>query len=127
MSKIEKIIDQLKELSLLEASELVTAIEETFGVSASAPVAMAAPSGGGAAPAEAAAEKTEFNVKVTDVPADKKISVIKEVKNILNIGLAEAKAKVESAPFVLVENANKEDANKFKDLLSGAGATVTLD
>jgi large subunit ribosomal protein L7/L12 len=127
MSKIEKIIDQLKELSLLEASELVTAIEETFGVSASAPVAMAAPSGAGAAPAEAAAEKTEFNVKVTDVPADKKISVIKEVKNILNIGLAEAKAKVESVPFVLVENANKEDANKFKDLLSGAGATVTLD
>jgi large subunit ribosomal protein L7/L12 len=108
MSKIEKIIDQLKELSLLEASELVTAIEETFGVSASAPVAMAAPAGGGAAPAEAAAEKTEF-------------------KNILNIGLAEAKAKVESVPFVLVENANKEDANKFKDLLSGAGATVTLD
>jgi large subunit ribosomal protein L7/L12 len=127
MSKIEKIIDQLKELSLLEASELVTAIEETFGVSASAPVAMAAPSGAGAAPAEAAAEKTEFTVKVTDVPADKKISVIKEVKNILNIGLAEAKAKVESVPFVLVENANKEDANKFKDLLSGAGATVTLD
>jgi large subunit ribosomal protein L7/L12 len=127
MSKIEKIIDQLKELSLLEASELVTAIEETFGVSASAPVAMAAPAAGGAAPAEAAAEKTEFNVKVTEVPADKKISVIKEVKNILNIGLAEAKTMVESAPFVLVENANKEDANKFKDLLSGAGATVTLD
>jgi large subunit ribosomal protein L7/L12 len=127
MSKIEKIIDQLKELSLLEASELVTAIEETFGVSASAPVAVGVAAAVGAAPEEAAQEKSEFNVKVTEVPADKKIAVIKEVKNILNIGLAEAKTKVESAPFVLIENASKDDANKYKDLLSGAGATVTLE
>jgi large subunit ribosomal protein L7/L12 len=126
MSKVEKLIDSLKELSLMEASELVTAIEETFGVSASAPVAMAAAPVAGAV-AEEAVEKSEFNVKVTEVPADKKISVIKEVKNILNIGLAEAKTKVESAPFVLIEGANKEDANKFKDLLSAAGATVSLE
>ncbi len=126
MSKVEKLIDSLKELTLMEASELVTAIEETFGVSAAAPVAMAAAPVAGAV-AEEAVEKSEFNVKVTEVPADKKISVIKEVKNILNIGLAEAKTKVESAPFVLVEGANKEDANKFKDLLSAAGATVSLE
>jgi large subunit ribosomal protein L7/L12 len=126
MSKVEKIIEELKVLSLIEASELVKAIEETFGVSAAAPVAVAAAAPVGA-PAEAAAEKTEFNVKVTEVPADKKISVIKEVKNILNIGLAEAKTKVESAPFTLAENVNKEEANKYKDLLSAAGATVTLE
>jgi large subunit ribosomal protein L7/L12 len=125
MSKVQKIIDELKVLTLMEASELVKAIEATFDVSAAAQVS-AAPAAA-AAPAEAVAEKTEFNVKVTEVPADKKISVIKEVKNILNIGLAEAKTKVESAPFVLIENANKEDANKFKDLLTAAGATVALD
>ncbi|MBC7472049.1 MAG: 50S ribosomal protein L7/L12 [candidate division SR1 bacterium] len=126
MSKVEKIIDELKTLTLMEASELVKSIEETFGVSAAAPVAIAAaPSG--ASEVAAVEEKTEFDVKVTQVPADKKISVIKEVKNILNIGLAEAKTKVESAPFILIEKANKDDANKYKDLLSAAGATVTLE
>jgi large subunit ribosomal protein L7/L12 len=125
MSKVEKIIDELKTLTLMEASELVKSIEDTFGVSAAAPVAVAAAPTG--APAEAVVEKTEFDVKVTEVPADKKISVIKEVKNILNIGLAEAKTKVESAPFVLIEKAGKDDANKYKDLLSAAGATVTLE
>jgi large subunit ribosomal protein L7/L12 len=125
MSKtIEKIIEDLKGLTLIEASELVKAIEETFDVSA-APVAGAV----AMAPAGAAAvaeEKTEFDVKVTDVPADKKISVIKAVKNILNIGLAEAKTMVESAPFVLMEAVKKEDADKYKDELAGAGATVEL-
>lgn len=125
MSKVQKIIDELKVLTLMEASELVKSIEETFGVSAAAPVAVAAAPG--AVAVEAVAEKTEFSVKVTEVPADKKISVIKEVKNILNIGLSEAKTKVESAPFVLFENSNKEDANKYKDLLTAAGATVTLE
>ena len=127
MSKtIEKIIEDLKGLTLMEASELVKAIEETFDVSA-APVAGAvamAPAGG--AEAAAAEEKSEFDVKVTEVPADKKIAVIKAVKNILNVGLAEAKTKVESAPFVLAEGVKKEDADKYKDDLSAAGATVTL-
>jgi large subunit ribosomal protein L7/L12 len=126
MSKVQTIIDDLKTLSLLEAAELVKAIEETFGVSATAPVAVAAPVAAGAG-APAAEEKTSFNIKVTDVPADKKISVIKEVKNILNIGLAEAKTKVESAPFVLSENVNKDEANKLKDLLVAAGASVSLE
>jgi large subunit ribosomal protein L7/L12 len=127
MSKtIDKIIEDLKGLTLLEASELVKAIEETFDVSA-APVAgavMAAPVAGAEAVVE---EKSEFNIQVSDVPADKKISVIKAVKNILNIGLAEAKTKVESAPFTLLEGVKKEEADKLKDELSAAGATVTLN
>jgi large subunit ribosomal protein L7/L12 len=129
-AKVDSIIKELKELSLLEASELVKAIEETFDVSAAAPVAaVAAPAAGAVAgdQGEAAEEKTEFTVKVTEVPADKKIAVIKVVKNALNIGLAEAKTKVEAAPFVVLENAKKEDAEKLKTDLSGAGATVTLE
>jgi large subunit ribosomal protein L7/L12 len=126
MSKVATIIDQLKDLTLIEASELVTAIEETFNVSAAAPVAVAA--AGGAAPAaEAVAEKTSFTVKITDVPADKKIAVIKEVKTILNLGLGDAKTKVESAPFVLAENVNKDEAEKLKNALSAAGATVSVE
>ena len=125
MSKVQTIVDQLKDLSLLEASELVKSIEETFGVSAAAPVAMAAAPVAG--PAAAAEEKTEFNVKVTEVPADKKISVIKVVKTILNIGLADAKTKVESAPFNLSEGVNKETANAQKEELVAAGAVVILE
>jgi large subunit ribosomal protein L7/L12 len=129
-AKVDSIIKELKELSLLEASELVKAIEETFDVSAAAPVAaVAAPAAGVAAgdSGEAVEEKTEFTVKVTEVPADKKIAVIKVVKNALNIGLAEAKTKVEGTPFVVLENAKKEDADKLKTELSGAGATVALE
>lgn len=123
MSKILPIIDQLKELTLMEAADLVKAIEETFGVSAAAPVAAAA-----AGPVAAAVEeKTEFNVKVTEVPADKKISVIKAVKTILNIGLADAKTMVESAPFVLAENVKKVDAEKQKEDLIAAGAVCILE
>jgi large subunit ribosomal protein L7/L12 len=125
MSKIQTIVDQLKELTLLEASELVKEIETTFGVSAAAPVAVAA-AGPAAEAAPAAEEKSSFNVEVSEVPADKKISVIKEVKTILNIGLGDAKAKVDATPFILVENASKEDANKYKELLTAAGATVVL-
>ncbi len=125
MSKVNTIIDQLKDLTLIEASELVTAIEETFNVSAAAPVAVAA--AGPAAVAEAVAEKTEFTVKVTDVPADKKISVIKEVKTILNLGLGEAKAMVEAAPFTVSEKVSKEEAEKLKNALSAAGATVSVE
>jgi large subunit ribosomal protein L7/L12 len=126
MSKVNTIIDQLKDLTLIEAAELVTAIEETFGVSAAAPVAVAA-AGAPAAAAEAVAEKTEFNVKVTDVPADKKIAVIKEVKTILGLGLGEAKTMVESAPFMVKEAVNKEEADKLKNALSAAGATVSVE
>lgn len=123
--KVQKIIDELKELTLMEASELVKAIEETFDVSAAAPVAAMVTAPVAAGPV--AEEKTEFNVKVTDVPSDKKIAVIKAVKNILGVGLADAKSKVESVPFVVVEAAKKEDADKFKEDLTAAGATVVLE
>lgn len=123
MSKVQSIVDELKNLTLLEAAELVKAIEETFGVSAAAPVAAAAPSGD---VTPAAAEQTEFDVVVNSVPADKKIAVIKAVKEITSKGLGEAKAMVELGEFTVAEKANKEDANKFKDMLSAAGATVTL-
>ena len=123
MSKINQIIDELKTLSLLEASELVKAIEETFNVSAAAPTATAA------APTAAAAiveEATEFDVVVESVPADKKIAIIKIVKEKKAIGLGEAKTMVESAPFTIAEKLNKADATALKDELSGAGASVTL-
>lgn len=123
MSKINQIIDELKTLSLLEASELVKAIEETFNVSAAAPTASAA------APTAAAAvveEATEFDVVVESVPADKKIAIIKIVKEKKAIGLGEAKTMVESAPFTIAEKLNKVDATALKDELSGAGASVTL-
>ncbi len=126
MSKVQTIVDQLKDLSLLEASELVKSIEDTFGVSAAAPVAAVAAAAPAAA-GPAAEEKSEFAVKVTEVPADKKISVIKVVKTILNIGLADAKTKVESAPFILIEKANKEDAENYKKELVEAGAAVVLE
>lgn len=123
MSKTQPIIDLLKDLTLMEAADLVKSIEETFGVSAAAPVAAVA-----AGPAaEATEEKTEFNVKVTEFPSDKKIALIKIVKTILNIGLADAKTKVESAPFVLSEGVNKETAEAQKAQLIEAGAVVVLD
>ncbi len=127
MSKVQTIIDQLKELTLVEASELVKAIEETFDVTASAPMGamMVAPAAGGDAPA--ADEKTEFNIKVTDVPADKKIAVIKVVKTALNIGLGDAKTMVEGAPFVVKEAVPTEEANTLKAQLVEAGATVVLE
>ena len=125
MSKVQTIVDQLKDLTLLEASELVKAIEETFGVSAAAAPAMMM-AGPAAGPAAAAEEKTEFTVEVAAVPADSKISVIKAVKNILNIGLTDAKAMVESAPFEIAKNIKKEEAETMKAELSAAGATVNL-
>lgn len=124
MSKVNTIIEELKTLSLLEASELVKSIEETFGVSAAAPVAVAvAASGDAVAVVE---EKSEFDVVVEAVPADKKIAIIKIVKDKKSVGLGEAKTIVESAPFTLAEKVNKEEATKLKDELSAAGATVTL-
>ena len=120
----EEIIEALKEMSLLEASELVKDIEETFGVSAAAPVAVAA---AGAAPAEggAAEEKSDFDV-VLEGFGDNKIAVIKVVREITGLGLKEAKEVVEGAPKAVAEGVNKEKAEEIKGKLEEAGAAVTL-
>ena len=118
----EEIIEALKEMSLLEASELVKDIEETFGVSAAAPVAVAAaPAEGGAA----AEEKSEFDV-VLEGFGDNKIAVIKVVRELTSLGLKEAKEVVESAPKAVLEGAKKEDAEAAKEKLEAAGAAVSL-
>ena len=118
----EEIIEALKEMTLLEASELVKDIEETFGVSAAAPVAVAAaPAEGGAA----AEEKTEFDV-ILEGFGDNKIAVIKVVREITGQGLAEAKATVEGAPSTLKEAVSKEEAEEAKKQLTEAGATVEV-
>ena len=118
----DEIIDALKEMTLLEASELVKAIEDTFGVSAAAPAAVVAAPAAGAAEAE---EKTEFDV-VLEGFGDNKIQVIKAVRAITNLGLAEAKALVDGAPKAVLEKAKKEDAEKANSQLEEAGATVEL-
>ena len=120
----EEIIDALKEMTLLEASELVHAIEDTFGVSAAAPVAAvaAAPAAGAAAEEE---EKTNFDV-VLESFGDNKIAVIKVVRALTSLGLKEAKEVVEGAPKAVLEGAKKEDAEAAKKQLEEAGATVTL-
>ena len=118
----DEIIDALKEMTLLEASELVKAIEDTFGVSAAAPAAVVAAPAAGAAEAE---EKTEFDV-VLEGFGDNKIAVIKAVRELTNLGLKEAKEVVESAPKAVLEGAKKEDAEAAKEKLEAAGAAVTL-
>lgn len=118
----DEIIDALKEMTLLEASELVKAIEDTFGVSAAAPAAVVAAPTAGAAEAE---EKTEFDV-VLEGFGDNKIQVIKAVRELTNLGLKEAKEVVEGAPKAVLEGAKKEDAEAAKDKLEAAGAAVTL-
>lgn len=120
----DEIIEALKEMTLLEASELVHAIEDTFGVSAAAPVAVAAGPAAGAAPEEEE-EKTNFDVELTAFGSNK-IAVIKVVRSLTSLGLKEAKEAVESAPKVLIEGAKKEDAEAAKKQLEEAGATVTL-
>ena len=124
MSKLEKIVDDLSSLTVLEAAELSKLLEEKWGVSAAAPVAMAAApaAGGGAAAVE---EQTEFTVMLTGA-GDKKIEVIKEVRAITNLGLKEAKDLVEGAPKAVKEGVNKADAEKFKAQLEKAGAKVEL-
>ncbi|MCR6712510.1 MAG: 50S ribosomal protein L7/L12 [Demequina sp.] len=121
-----ELIDQFKELSLIELSEFVKAFEETFEVTAAAPaaVAVAAPAGGGA-DAEEVEEKDSFDVVLAAV-GDKKIQVIKEVRALTNLGLGEAKALVDEAPKTVLEGAKKEDAEKAKEVLEAAGATVEL-
>ena len=118
----DEIIDALKEMTLLEASELVKAIEDTFGVSAAAPAAVVAAPAAGAAEAE---EKTEFDV-VLEGFGDNKIQVIKAVRELTNPGLKEAKEVVEGAPKAVLEGAKKEDAEAAKEKLEAAGAAVTL-
>ena len=120
--KITAMIEEIKALTVLELSELVHAVEEEFGVSAAAAVAVAAPAAGGA---DAAAEKTEFDVELTEVGAEK-IKVIKAVREVTGLGLAEAKAVVDGAPKVLKEAASKEDAESIKAKLEEVGAKVTL-
>ncbi len=120
--KITAIIEELKVLTVLELSELVKAVEEEFGVSAAAAVAVAAPAAGGAAAAE---EKTEFDVILANAGANK-IQVIKAVREITGLGLAEAKALVDGAPKTLKEAASKEDADAIKAKLEEAGATIEL-
>jgi large subunit ribosomal protein L7/L12 len=124
----DQIVEQLKSLTLLEASELVKAIEETFGVSAAAPmggVMMAAPGGGGAA-AEEVEEKTAFDLVLDEVPADKKIAVLKIVREITGLGLKDAKDLVESAPKTIKEGMPKPDAEAAKKQIEEAGGKVSI-
>ena len=124
----DQILDGISELSVLELSELLKEFEERFGVTAAAPVAVAAaPAAGGAAGGEAAAEeeKTEFDVILTEA-GDKKIQVIKEVRSLTSLGLKEAKDLVDGAPKPVLEKVKKEEADKAKAQLEGAGATVEL-
>ena len=120
--KITAIIEELKGLTVLELSELVHAVEDEFGVSAAAAVAVAGPAAGGEAAAE---EKTEFDVELKSAGA-KKINVIKVVREITGLGLKEAKALVDGAPKAVKEQASKEDAEAIKEKLEGAGAEVEL-
>jgi large subunit ribosomal protein L7/L12 len=124
MADLQKIVDDLSALTVLEAAELSKLLEETWGVSAAAAVAVAAPGGGGAA-APAAEEQTEFDVILTG-DGGKKINVIKEVRAITGLGLTEAKTLVESAPKAVKEGVNKDEAAKVKAQLEAAGATVEL-
>lgn len=121
--KINAIIEEIKVLSVLELSELVHAVEEEFGVSAAAAVAVAAPADGGAAAAEE--EKTEFDVILAEIGAEK-IKVIKAVREITGLGLADAKAVVDGAPKAVKEAVSKEDAEAAKEKLEAAGAKVEL-
>ena len=125
MAKLEKLVDELSTLTVLEAAELSKLLEEKWGVSAAAPVAVAAV-GGAAAPAEAAEEQTEFTVVLTD-GGDKKINVIKEIRTIrADLGLKEAKDLVEGAPQNVKENVSKQEAEEIKKKLEEAGATVQV-
>ena len=121
----EELLGQFKELTLLELSEFVKAFEEEFGVTAAAPVAVAAAPGAPGAPVEEAAEQDEFDV-VLESAGDKKIQVIKEVRGLTSLGLKEAKDLVEGAPKPVLEKVDKAAAEKAKESLEAAGATVTL-
>ena len=121
----DELLDAFKEMTLLELSEFVKQFEDTFGVTAAAPVAVAAAGAAGGAAAEAVEEQDEFDV-VLEAAGEKKINVIKEVRALTSLGLKEAKDLVESAPKAVLEKVTKEAAEKAKESLEGAGATVTL-
>ncbi|GHV24119.1 50S ribosomal protein L7/L12 [Spirochaetia bacterium] len=122
----DEILNAISEMTVLQVSELVKAMEEKFGVSAAAPVAVAAVAGPGAAPAEAVEEKTEFNVILKAYDDTKKIGVIKEVRAVTGLGLKEAKDLVEGAPKPLKEGVSKDEAAKIKDQVTAAGGTVEI-
>ena len=129
MSKIDEIMEQLQTLTLLEAAELVEKIEETFGVDASAGggmVMMPGAAGGGGEATEAAEEKTEFDLFLADVPADKKIAILKIFRGITGLGLKEAKELVESAPMVVAEALSKDDAETAQKQIEEAGGKAEL-
>ncbi|MDR0503532.1 MAG: 50S ribosomal protein L7/L12 [Treponema sp.] len=121
----EEILEAIASMTVLEVSELVKMMEEKFGVSAAAPVAVAAVAGGAAA-APAAEEKTEFNVILKAYDESKKIAVIKEVRAVTGLGLKEAKDLVEGAPKPLKEGVSKEEAAKIKDVVTAAGGTIEI-
>ena len=122
----DDLLEAFKEMSLIELSEFVKKFEDTFEVTAAAPVAVAAaPAAGGAAGGDAEGDKDEFDV-ILEAAGDKKIQVIKEVRTLTNLGLKEAKDLVEATPATVLEKAKKEDADKAKEALEAAGATVVL-
>ena len=125
MADIEKLIEEIKGMTVLEVSKLVKALEEEFGVSAAAPVAVAAAPAAGAAAAPAAEEKTEFTVVLKAAGANK-IAVIKAVRELTGLGLAEAKGLVDGAPKAVKENVSKEDCDKAVEALKAAGAEVEV-
>ena len=121
----DELLDAFKEMTLIELSEFVKQFEETFGVTAAAPVAVAAAPGAPGAPAEEAAAQDEFDV-ILEAAGEKKINVIKEVRALTSLGLKEAKDLVEAAPKPVLEKATKDAADKAKEALEAAGATVTV-
>lgn len=125
MSKVAEILEAVKEMTVLELSELVKAFEEEFGVSAAAPVAVAAAPGAGPAGGEAADEQTEFDVIITG-PGDRKVNAIKAVREITGLGLKEAKELVDNAPKPVKEKVSKEEADEIKAKLEEAGASVEV-
>lgn len=126
MSKVQEVIDIIKGLTVLELSEVVKGLEEEFGVSAAAPMAVAAmPVAGAAAPAEAAEEKTEFDVILTSA-GDKKVNVIKVVRELTGLGLKEAKDLVDSAPKPIKEKVSKQEADEIKAKIEEAGGSVEI-
>ena len=127
MADLEKLIDELSQLTVMEAADLVKQLEEKWGVSAAAPVAVAAAGGDAGGGGAAAEEKTEFDVVLATVPGDKKIHVIKAVREVkAGLGLADAKKLVESAPTTLLEAVSKDEAEGAKKKLEETGATVEL-
>jgi len=125
MAELARLVDDLSALTVIEAAELAKMLEEKWGVSAAAPVAVAAAGGGAAQAAEAPAEKTEFDVILATI-GEKKVNVIKEVRALTALGLKEAKDLVEAAPKAVKEGVNKDEAAKIKKQLEDAGATVEI-